>query len=672
MAKQIRFGEAVNDSERWAFKMLAEELPENYLLLTNIEIPTQSGQALEVDALVIGQWGIYVVDVKGYIGQLEAGQHAWRLDGRDVDNSLAKANYVARVLAGRFKHKFPIGVYAPWCQGMVFVTGRRGSEISLNKTNNSLSIFTPQRIVDALTKEWALTARHIHPVTDQQKQHVLDAIGQVALVEQRNNKIQDFEKRKCLYIKHGLEIWQADYNPGDWQAPWLLKILVPSECEDSNQAKELERQLREELYRFQQLAGCSGVPFTAPLIQDGEQLVLPIRMPRGTAMHQFELSRLNREQALQLLVRASTALLQIHRRGVTVSGWGENGIFLSEEGEVEFIDIRNTLTEADDIQHFATAFAELAQQTHEPRITSWFRDAIKGHQTSLDPLRLDLTLVLQRPQTARLEAKVDELAPGRTIDGRYLLEQEVMKSDNSQLWQAMHLQGQYRCALSVYREGARQWPQLASTYKSLKGIYHPHVEQVLDFGEMGEADTLYITRAWVDGPSLRDRQGEIRLGQPRMWCRQLLTALQYLHSQEIYHGAICPANIICTDEKAVLVNFGVGLDVAASGFARNYADPELWAHQGRAEQDIFGLVASFIDVLAPGKVARSHQDLLDAVDAFSDSLMPQAFKDLCRRALNFELELQVGQDYLAQLDMEAEQAPWLKDLPPELLAPAEQ
>ena len=55
MARMISFGTPVNDAERWAFSLLADELPEDYILLTNVEIPTKSGQAMEVDALVIGE-----------------------------------------------------------------------------------------------------------------------------------------------------------------------------------------------------------------------------------------------------------------------------------------------------------------------------------------------------------------------------------------------------------------------------------------------------------------------------------------------------------------------------------------------------------------------------------------------------------------------------------------
>ena len=81
MARQIKIGEPLNDSERWAFSLLASELPDDYLFFTNLELLSQIGQPFEVDALVIGQYGIYVVDVKGYVGQLEVDANVWSLDG---------------------------------------------------------------------------------------------------------------------------------------------------------------------------------------------------------------------------------------------------------------------------------------------------------------------------------------------------------------------------------------------------------------------------------------------------------------------------------------------------------------------------------------------------------------------------------------------------------------
>ncbi|MGG7093047.1 hypothetical protein ACN0IJ_05250 [Shewanella indica] len=83
------------------------------------------------------------------------------------------------------------------------------------------------------------------------------------------------------------------------------------------------------------------------------------------------------------------------------------------------------------------------------------------------------------------------------------------------------------------------------------------------------------------------------------WFRQLLTALQYLHRLDIFHRVICPKNIICNGDSDVLLNFGLGQDIAARYYAAQYADPDLWALEGDAERDIYGLVASFIDVLTP-------------------------------------------------------------------------
>lgn len=651
MAKQISFGTPVNDAERWAFGMLADELPENYILLTNVEIPTKSGQAMEVDALVIGEWGVYVVDVKGYIGRLDAGLHAWSLDGRQVDNSLAKANYVARVLAGNVKHQIPVGVYAPWCQGMVFVTGRKGEEIELEKQQGSLSIYTPSQIVAALTKEWGLTAPRKHQVTDEQKQMVLETIGQVALVEQRNNKIQDFIKLKCLFIQSGLEVWQAEYNPGGWTAPWLLKVLVPTQFDNSDESLSYEMRLRDEFKRLQTLAGCSGVPQCAPLIQDGEQLVLPIRMPRGVPLDVLEHEQLTTYQLLEILRRAVSGLQQIHRRGITVGGWSSNCIFISDLGDVEFIDIKDNLNTSEDIYAFAKCFLTLAEQTRQPRVYQWFRLAASGAMTDLDMIRCDIAALIDNGVCDTLPQRIT-IASGAIIDHHYQLEQFIATTEHSQFWRARHLQGSYPCGISIYAKVETNWSMLSSLYRSLSKLYHPHVEKVLNFGQLPQSDELFISRAWEQGASL-DELTEIQLGQPSTWFTQLLSALQYLHQMDIYHGAICPKNIICNDDRAVLVNFGIGLDIATSHYASRYADPQLWAAEGDAEKDLYGLVASFIATLTPETLQGDggQAGIIKALHAFDREWFGEKTFDTCLKVLNFELDITPGCNYLEAFDV---------------------
>ncbi|MCK8044122.1 NERD domain-containing serine/threonine-protein kinase [Shewanella sp. 1CM18E] len=651
MARMISFGTPVNDAERWAFSLLADELPEDYILLTNVEIPTKTGQAMEVDALVIGEWGVYVVDVKGYIGRLDAGLHAWSLDGREVDNSLAKANYVARVLAGNVKHKIPVGVYAPWCQGMVFVTGRKGEEIELEKQQGSLSIYTPKQIVEALTTEWGLTAPKKHQVTDTQKELVLETIGQVAIVEKRNNQIQDFTKLRCLFIQSGLEVWQAEYNPGEWTAPWLLKVLIPTQFTDSEQSEFHESQLRSEFQRLQSLSGCCGVPYCAPLIQDGEQLVLPIRMPRGVPLNVLDSKQMTTYQLLEVLRRSVTGLQQIHRRGFTVGGWTSNCIFVSDLGDVEFIDIKDNVSNSEDIKSYAEGFLAIAEQTNQPRIYQWYREAVAGTTTDLDALRSDLSALIDHGVCDAVPEKI-EVSAGAIIDHHFKLEQFIAAKETSQFWRATHLQGQYQCGVSIYSKVEANWPMLSSIYRTLAKVYHPNIEKVLAFGQLPQSEKLFIARAWEYGESI-DEVKNIRLGQPLMWFKQLLTGLQYMHQMDIYHGAICPKNIICNENKAILVNFGIGLDIAASHYACQYADPTLWEVEGEAERDLYGLVASFIDAMAPESLKGDlcQAGIINALEAFDREWFGEALYDVCHKVLNFDLSIHAGMNYLEMFDL---------------------
>ena len=650
MAKHISFGDPVNDAERWAFQLLAKELPADYTLLTNIEVPTHTGQALEVDALVLGEWGVYVVDVKGYIGRLDAGQHVWSLDGRDIDNSLAKANYVARVLAGKLKHKIPVGVYAPWVQGIVFVTGRKGQDILLEKSDGDLSIYTPQLIVSALTAEWASHAPKKFPVNKKQKEHVLETLGQVSVVERRNNRIHDFIKQKCLFLQHGLEIWLADYTPGDWSAPWLLKILVSSGFESSELQYSHEQKMRDEFQRLQKLAGCSGVPYCAPLIQDGEQLVLPIKMPAGVPLSEYKPEEHTTYQLLEALRQSARAVQNIHRRGYTVGNWSDNCTFISDDGDIEFIDIINNSTIEEDTQQYACQFLSLAKKTRQPRIYHWYQEAAEGKNLDLDLLCCDLSAVIEVGVCDEVQQEAIVLEPDVIIDHHFRLKHLIQGSEKSQLWRAEHILGQFDCGLSIYHGTNGNWRGLNSLYRSLSRIYHPHMEKVIAYGLLPASPDLFIAREWVHGCTINELES-FEEGQPTRWFSQLVTVLQYLHRMGIYHGAICPRNIVCNPVRAVLVNFGVGLDIAAASYSAGYADPDLWAEEGDAEKDLYGLVASFVDVFSPLQIETTHssESIITSLEAVDRELIGEKLYKACHQILRFEFQPRQNQGYLEQL-----------------------
>jgi hypothetical protein len=101
MVQHIKIGTAVNSTEKWAFDFLKANLPESYRLITNVEVYDDRGHPFEVDAVVVGEYGVYMVDVEGYQGTLTASKDAWMFSGRTVENPIPKLNGNARILASR-------------------------------------------------------------------------------------------------------------------------------------------------------------------------------------------------------------------------------------------------------------------------------------------------------------------------------------------------------------------------------------------------------------------------------------------------------------------------------------------------------------------------------------------------------------------------------------------
>ncbi|HZU99515.1 MAG TPA: nuclease-related domain-containing protein, partial [Planctomycetota bacterium] len=66
-----RIGEPENASETKAIRKLAEVLPDNFFIFHNLEITTGSGLPYEYDIIVVGEYAVYHVEVKGYHGAIK-------------------------------------------------------------------------------------------------------------------------------------------------------------------------------------------------------------------------------------------------------------------------------------------------------------------------------------------------------------------------------------------------------------------------------------------------------------------------------------------------------------------------------------------------------------------------------------------------------------------------
>lgn len=120
----------------------------------------------------------------------------------------------------------------------------------------------------------------------------------------------------------------------------------------------------------------------------------------------------------------------------------------------------------------------------------------------------------------------------------------------------------------------------------LKDLRHPYIPQVYDF--FVEDDTVYTVIDFVQGESLDKplKRGE-KFSQPQVirWGRQLLDALQYLHSpthgdppRGYVHSDIKPANLMRRPNGDIcLIDFNIALAIGEEnvvGLSAGYASPE--------------------------------------------------------------------------------------------------
>ena len=181
---------------------------------------------------------------------------------------------------------------------------------------------------------------------------------------------------------------------------------------------------------------------------------------------------------------------------------------------------------------------------------------------------------------------------GQRIAERYRLERELARGSQGVLWRASDTLAGYAPVVlrelgpeqeALQEHCRRLWPRL-------QALLHPQVPR---FGELIEAEhgALWLVRDWQEGRTYaellqarRERQLVFGAGEVLLLLRQLLPVLTVLHSQQLLHGDLAPANLLRRERDGlpVLLDFGLvrGTEGAAAGegpvgATPGYAPPEL-------------------------------------------------------------------------------------------------
>jgi hypothetical protein len=148
MAEWRKAGETINDGERRVIKALRDGLPESWVVISNLYLRLTSATVLEIDAVVVGRDGIWVIETKDWGGKITGDALHWQLaDGALRDSPPASIERKAKAL-----HSFLVNV-RPVYRGIskvgLVVIANRGARLKLPEDERKV-VFLLDDIVPAL------------------------------------------------------------------------------------------------------------------------------------------------------------------------------------------------------------------------------------------------------------------------------------------------------------------------------------------------------------------------------------------------------------------------------------------------------------------------------------------------------------------------------------------
>jgi serine/threonine protein kinase len=221
----------------------------------------------------------------------------------------------------------------------------------------------------------------------------------------------------------------------------------------------------------------------------------------------------------------------------------------------------------------------------------------------------------------------DVLEPGTELDS-YRIEAPVAKSGMATIFRATDTRDGRTVALKIPHPDMEADPILFDRFKREAAIgerlHHPNVMRVYG-GE--HRSRIYMVMEWCEGRLLRKILDEGRLPRERALhiAKEILKALEYIHSNGVVHRDLKPENILVDEHDHIkLIDFGIAGDSASrrltyANFTATLGTPDYIAPEqvkgkrGDARTDLYSMGVILYEMLT-GKLPFSGPSPMAAMN----------------------------------------------------------
>jgi serine/threonine protein kinase len=206
-------------------------------------------------------------------------------------------------------------------------------------------------------------------------------------------------------------------------------------------------------------------------------------------------------------------------------------------------------------------------------------------------------------------------APGQTLEGRFLLLEEIARGGMAMVFRARDLANHdelvaVKVPLPQYASGVGSWSMSQREAEIGVQLHHPYILRFVPLAR--DVRRGFVVTEYVAGATLASRIGKGRRlteAEALRIASRLCEAVDYLHGQEIVHYDLKPGNVMeCEDGSLRVIDFGVAHSRVKGRFAfggaappiatADYAAPEqIRRRRGQTSVDIYAIGAILYEML---------------------------------------------------------------------------
>jgi tRNA A-37 threonylcarbamoyl transferase component Bud32 len=352
-----------NKSERKAITYLEKHLPDDYHFFHNLELLAPEGLAYEYDIIVVGEYAVYAVEVKGYQGCIRGNAREWELESGAIRKSpIPLANRKAKVLANYLRSRGSNGKV--WVEALILLTDDR-ARVRLNDDQAGRVLHLDQIVAYILNPDCLPVppAHHIGHLTDT----ICETISNQFRPLRRQREIGDYRILEAIGKNNLYNTWLAKHRLVRTQGHFILKIYHFDIYADSDTRRKQRERILRDAEALHRLADHPNIVLAhLPFPWRDNQIVLPLEWVDGYSLRGLLEANepLTFSRKVDIVRQVCEGLAYAHRNGVIHRDVRPDNVIVPSQGPVKLVNFDCARVEGDNLQTIASRLGRQLDQRY--------------------------------------------------------------------------------------------------------------------------------------------------------------------------------------------------------------------------------------------------------------------------------------------------------------------